>query len=182
MPAPSRWPTPPPSTTATIRMSRTLPAAGPAAIAAGPQRSLGWLHHVPAAPDPGGRTLCDRRRPLAAIHPDLAARPPAVPPAAVPPAAVPPAAVPPSALYDARRRVYYAKPALRGWLHAIWFGTSLAAGPLLVYRGHEAGTVAALAVYAASVSGLFGISALYHRGSWSPPWSARLQRMDHLMI
>jgi len=32
------------------------------------------------------------------------------------------------------------------------------------------------------VSGLFGTSALYHRGSWSPPWSVRLQRMDHLMI
>ena len=40
----------------------------------------------------------------------------------------------------------------------------------------------ALAVYAFSVSGLFGISALYHRGTWSPPWSVRLQRMDHLMI
>ena len=100
---------------------------------------------------------------MAAIHPDPAARPP-------------------GALYDARRRVYYAKPALRGWLHAVWFGTSLAAGPLLVYRGHEAGTVAALAVYAVSVSGLFGISALYHRGTWSQPWSVRLQRMDHLMI
>src|SRR6185437_5193394 len=25
-------------------------------------------------------------------------------------------------------------------------------------------------------------SALYHRGTWSPPWSVRLQRMDHLMI
>ena len=71
-----------------------------------------------------------------------------------------PATSPPGALYDARRRVYYAKPALRGWLHAVWFGTSLAAGPLLVFRGHEAGTVAALAVYAVSVSGLFGISAL----------------------
>jgi hemolysin III len=32
------------------------------------------------------------------------------------------------------------------------------------------------------VSGLSGISALYHRGTWSAPWSARLQRMDHLMI
>jgi len=51
-----------------------------------------------------------------------------------------------------------------------------------VFRGHEAGTVAALAVYAVSLSGLFGISALYHRGTWSPPWSVRLQRMDHLMI
>ena len=93
-----------------------------------------------------------------------------------------PAAPPPGALYDARRRVYYAKPVLRGWLHAVWFGTSLATGPLLVARGHGPGTVAALAVYAVSVSGLFGISALYHRGTWSPPWSVRLQRMDHLMI
>ena len=41
-----------------------------------------------------------------------------------------PAAPPPGALYDARRRLYYAKPVLRGWLHAVWFGTSLATGPL----------------------------------------------------
>src|SRR5207253_2571950 len=75
-----------------------------------------------------------------------------------------------------------AQPVLRGWLHAVWFGTSLATGPLLVFRRHGAGTVAALAVYAVSVSALFGISALYHRGTWSPPWSVRLQRMDHLMI
>ena len=49
-------------------------------------------------------------------------------------------AAPPGALYDARRRLYYAKPVLRGWLHAVWFGTSLATGPLLVARGHGPGT------------------------------------------
>ena len=89
---------------------------------------------------------------------------------------------PPGALYDARRRVYYVKPVLRGWLHLVWFGTSLATGPLLVARGRGAGPVMALAVYAVSVTGLFGISALYHRGTWSPSWSVRLQRMDHMMI
>jgi hemolysin III len=89
---------------------------------------------------------------------------------------------PPGALYDARRRVYYAKPALRGWLHSLWFVASLAAGPLLVTGGHGARQVAALAVYATSVSGLFGISALYHRGTWRPTWSAILQRADHMMI
>jgi hemolysin III len=86
------------------------------------------------------------------------------------------------ALYDARRRLYYAKPVLRGWLHAVWFGTSLVAGPLLVARAHGARPVTALAVYTLSVAGLFGISALYHRGTWGPAWSVRLQRADHLMI
>ena len=86
------------------------------------------------------------------------------------------------ALYDARRRVYYAKPVLRGWLHLIWFGASLVAGPLLAGRAHGASRITALAVYAVSVSGLFGISALYHRGTWAPAWSRRLQRLDHMMI
>jgi hemolysin III len=86
------------------------------------------------------------------------------------------------ALYDARRRLYYAKPALRGWLHLVWFGASLVAGPLLVARGHGARPVTALTVYTLSVTGLFGISALYHRGTWGRAWSARLQRADHLMI
>jgi hemolysin III len=87
-----------------------------------------------------------------------------------------------SALYDARRRVFYAKPVLRGWLHVVWFGGSLLACPLLVARGHGTRPVTALVVYAVSVTGLFGTSALYHRGTWSPAWSVRLQRMDHLMI
>ena len=91
----------------------------------------------------------------------------------------PPAA---DALHDAGRGVYYAKPVLRGWLHLLWFGASLVAGPLLVARGHGARSVTGLGVYALSVSGLFGVSALYHRGTWGPVWSRRLQRMDHMMI
>ena len=39
-----------------------------------------------------------------------------------------------------------------------------------------------LAIYAASVSALFGISALYHRGNWSAAWNRRLQRLDQAMI
>ena len=34
----------------------------------------------------------------------------------------------PEAFYDARRDVYYTKPALRGWLHLLWFGVSLVFG------------------------------------------------------
>jgi hemolysin III len=95
-----------------------------------------------------------------------------------------PAAPPLSAglLYDSKRRIYYAKPALRGWLHTLWFVAAVAACPLLVARGHGTGQITALAVYALSVTGLFGTSALYHRGDWGPAWSRGLQRLDHMMI
>jgi hemolysin III len=86
------------------------------------------------------------------------------------------------ALYDARRGVYYTKPVLRGWLHLIWFGASLAFGTLLLARVHGSARITAIAIYAASVSALFGISALYHCGNWTDAWRRRLQRLDHAMI
>ena len=89
---------------------------------------------------------------------------------------------PAGAHYDARRDVHYAKPVWRGWLHLLWFGASLIACPLLVARAHGAWPRIALAVYGFSVIGLFGVSALYHRGRWTPAWNRRLQRLDHLMI
>jgi len=85
-------------------------------------------------------------------------------------------------LYDARRGVYYTRPVLRGWLHLVWFGASLVGGALLLARAHGAVRITAAAIYAASVSGLFGVSALYHRGNWTAAWSRRLQRLDHVMI
>jgi hemolysin III len=94
-----------------------------------------------------------------------------------------PAAPPPAgALYDAQRDLYYAKPVLRGWLHLLWFGASLAGGTLLLARAHGATRITAIAIYAACVSALFGISALYHRGNWSAAWNRRLQRLDHAAI
>ena len=95
-----------------------------------------------------------------------------------------PAATPPAvdAFYDARRDVYYTKPVLRGWLHLLWFEASLVFGVLLLARVHGATRIAATAVYAASVSALFGVSALYHRGNWTAVWRQRLQRLDHAMI
>ena len=86
------------------------------------------------------------------------------------------------ALYDARRGVYYTKPVLRGWLHLLWFEASLVLGTLLVVRAHTAAQTATVAIYTASVSALFGISALYHRGNWTEAWRRRLQRLDHAMI
>lgn len=94
------------------------------------------------------------------------------------------AAQPPTAdaLYDARRDTYYSKPLLRGWLHLLWFEGSLVSGTLLLARMHGATRITATAIYVTSVSGMFGISALYHRGNWSAAWRQRLQRLDQAMI
>jgi hemolysin III len=89
---------------------------------------------------------------------------------------------PADSLYDARRRVYYVKPVLRGWLHLFWFAVSLVLGPLLLVRAHGPTQTIAIAVYSVSVSALFGFSALYHRGRWTAVWRQRLQRLDHTMI
>jgi hemolysin III len=86
------------------------------------------------------------------------------------------------ALYDAKRAVFYAKPAMRGWLHLLWFAASLVCGTLLVASARGAAHRGADIVYAVSVTALFGTSALYHRGNWNRAWNRRLQRLDHIMI
>jgi hemolysin III len=75
-----------------------------------------------------------------------------------------------------------AKPLLRGWLHLISFEASLVLGTLALARAHGAVRITAIAVFAASVSAMFGASALYHRGNWGSTWHRRLQRLDHAMI
>ena len=84
--------------------------------------------------------------------------------------------------YDSRRGVLYTKPLLRGWLHLVWFEASLVAGTLLAVATDGVRQVVGVAIYAGCLSGLFGISALYHRGNWGPVASNLLQRADHLMI
>ena len=85
-------------------------------------------------------------------------------------------------LYDSRRECYYTKPRLRGWSHLVGFVTALVVGTLLIVRAVDVGHTALASVYAVSVAGMFGASALYHRGTWGPRAMARLQRLDHLMI
>jgi hemolysin III len=74
------------------------------------------------------------------------------------------------------------KPLLRGWMHLVWFEASLVLGTLVLVHAHGALRITAVAIFTASVSALFGVSALYHRGNWSAAWHARLQRLDHAMI
>jgi hemolysin III len=84
--------------------------------------------------------------------------------------------------YDASRGVSYPRPRLRGVLHQVSFVVSLAAGPLLLTTARGTTATIAASVYAASVTGLFAASALYHRINWRPAARRRMQRLDHAMI
>lgn len=77
------------------------------------------------------------------------------------------------------------KPRLRGWLHAYAAAASIATGATLIavaaaLRGGPAG--ATTGIYAATVTLLFGTSALYHRLNWGPRGHAVMKRLDHSMI
>src|SRR6266540_724248 len=85
-------------------------------------------------------------------------------------------------LYDSRRRCFYGKPLLRGWLHLALFHASLVTGTLLLIAVRGGLRTAAVAIYVATVSALFGASALYHRGRWTARQACLLQRLDHAMI
>jgi hemolysin III len=76
----------------------------------------------------------------------------------------------------------FLKPRWRGRLHQIAFFVAIPQGIALVATA--AGWVARVAavVYALSLAGLYGVSALYHRLKWSPPALARMRRLDHSMI
>ena len=75
------------------------------------------------------------------------------------------------------------KPRLRGVSHEYAFFVSLALGALLVVLAEGAGARVAVAIYAASLSAVFGVSALYHRVNWQRPSARRwMRRLDHTMI
>jgi hemolysin III len=75
-----------------------------------------------------------------------------------------------------------AKPRLRGWLHAGAFPLTIVAGLVLVALGPTLAARIACAVYALTSGLLFGMSALYHRGRWSPAAESLLRRFDHANI
>jgi hemolysin III len=75
------------------------------------------------------------------------------------------------------------KPRLRGVLHQWAFISSLPLGLALVVAAEDARARIAVTVYAVSVAGLFGTSALYHRIHWPSVTSKRwMRRLDHSMI
>ena len=74
------------------------------------------------------------------------------------------------------------RPRLRGWLHLGTFPLAVTAGALLVAAAPGAGARTACAVYAVTSALLFGVSAAYHRGRWSPRTLKLLKRLDHANI
>jgi len=74
------------------------------------------------------------------------------------------------------------RPRFRGVFHQYAFFASLITGAVLVLVAPTRKATTASAIYAASVSGLFGASALYHRVSWRPATRRWMRRLDHSMI
>jgi hemolysin III len=75
------------------------------------------------------------------------------------------------------------KPKLRGVSHEWAFFLSLGFGVALIVLAKTPKATLAVAIYAISLSALFGTSALYHRVNWTRPdvrqW---MRRLDHSMI
>jgi hemolysin III len=75
------------------------------------------------------------------------------------------------------------RPRLRGVSHQWAFFCSLVSGTALVIAAPAGQATVASAIYAGSVSALFGTSALYHRITWTSQRARRwMRRLDHSMI
>ncbi|WP_327234759.1 hemolysin III family protein [Streptomyces sp. NBC_01317] len=74
------------------------------------------------------------------------------------------------------------KPKLRGWLHAGMFPAVLVAGVTLIVLTDSVRARVACGIYVLTACLLFGVSAIYHRGTWGPRGEAVLRRLDHANI
>jgi hemolysin III len=78
--------------------------------------------------------------------------------------------------------LYLPKPRYRGASHFYALFVALAAAVVLVATAPAGLATFAAAVYATTLVGMFGASALYHRGTWSLPTAKRLLQLDHTAI
>ena len=74
------------------------------------------------------------------------------------------------------------KPRWRGVLHHYAFLASLVSGTALVLGAPNRQAVVVAAVYGGSLSALLGVSALFHRVTWSQEARRWMARLDHSMI
>ena len=74
------------------------------------------------------------------------------------------------------------RPLLRGYLHLLALIASLPAGVALVRVARDHTPRTAAIVFSAGLCALYGVSAAYHRVTWSPAARARMRRADHSTI
>lgn len=74
------------------------------------------------------------------------------------------------------------KPRMRGWLHLVACPILVIAAGILLFFARDTGTRIAVVVYLLGALMLFGVSATYHRGTWSPKTLNVLRRWDHSNI
>jgi hemolysin III len=75
------------------------------------------------------------------------------------------------------------KPRLRGVFHQWTFFAAVVAGAVLVLVAPAGQATVATAIYAVTVIGLFGVSAVYHRVNWGSVRARMwMRRLDHTMI
>lgn len=74
------------------------------------------------------------------------------------------------------------KPLLRGHSHQAAFFVAIGACAMLISKAHDSRNLLAAIIYSLSLCGLFGISALYHRPTWSPKPRMWMRRLDHAAI
>ena len=74
------------------------------------------------------------------------------------------------------------KPTWRGWIHAGTFPLAIVLGVILIVFADGVPAKVSSAIFVASSLLLFGISALYHRFTWSERARVLLKRFDHSNI
>ena len=74
------------------------------------------------------------------------------------------------------------KPKFRGVSHQIAFWISLAMGVALIAGAKGDRARLALSIYSICLSAMFGVSAAFHRHTWSAQARLRMRRLDHSMI
>lgn len=74
------------------------------------------------------------------------------------------------------------KPLLRGWIHLFAAPIALLAGLIAIFQPEHTYQRVSVAVFALCSVILFGSSAVYHLGNWTPKVRAVLRRVDHSNI
>jgi hemolysin III len=77
---------------------------------------------------------------------------------------------------------HHPKPLLRGHFHQAAFFIAVGACTMLVFQAHDFRARCVALVYSLSLTGLLGVSALYHRVQWNEPSRLLMRRLDHAAI